>query len=890
MFPVCFVTFVPGRTDAINSIGVVRVLSGNPREGFHAFLEALALRQCLGELRPLGGILSNISVSLQDLGQDRKAIDYSEAAVRETSIGDVRLQAMSVHNLGLAYSRLGEGGRALESFLRALPLAEKSGDREGEARTLHSIAVGYANVGEWREALLYFGRSLAMRRAIGDRRGEATTLADMGALYAKFGDTDRAFDHYEKALALGKELRFLRVQAVARHRMGNIDQVRGDHDNAIRHYEEALKLYREARYRSDEAMVLAGIGRGHAAKGEFSEALRYYREALAAGRDPIRRALILEGLADAQLGSGHADESIGSLNEAIEILRTVGHEKAEAEALYRRAKAYESMGKLGEARADVERSLQLIERLRGTISTLEARALFLASYADVSALYIRVLMQLHRNDPSRGLESLALRASERSLARTLADYLSESPIHQEAPERQPLLQRQREIRSLLSTKAEAQLRAMGSPQGQERVKAIGREMDELTVEYDQLAAQLRAGSPRTAAMSEPESLDVAGIQREVVDSTTALLEYSLGKEKSFLWVVTPSFVHTYELPSREQIETAVRTAYDAVTNRATSGEAFHALTRMILTPAAPDLTAKRLLIVSDGALHYLPFAALPSPGNSSRPLIADHEIVNIPSASTLALLRRFPRRSATTRMLAVFADPVFDKSDERVRSGSQLAGAQENSSESEVVRAAKDAGLSDGTLPRLPFTRREANALLELVPSGQRKAALDFQASRKAALSSELGNYRIVHFATHGLLNSLHPELSGIVLSMVDEKGGEQSGFLTVADVSNMSLDADLVVLSGCRTALGKAIKGEGLTGLTRAFMYAGAPRVVASLWKVNDPATAELMQKFYAAMLGSRKLSPSAALRVAQLSLMKNKRWSDPYYWAGFVIQGEWN
>jgi CHAT domain-containing protein len=310
---------------------------------------------------------------------------------------------------------------------------------------------------------------------------------------------------------------------------------------------------------------------------------------------------------------------------------------------------------------------------------------------------------------------------------------------------------------------------------------------------------------------------------------------------------------------------------------------------MILAPAAANLEAKRLLIVSDGALHYVPFAALPSPRDSTHPLIADYEIVNIPSASTMALLHRSARRSTATKTLAIFADPVFDRRDERVRSGGRPF-ATDNPVEVDLVRSAQESGLSGGALPRLPFTRREANAVLALVSQDQRKAALDFRASRKTALAADLGDYRIVHFATHGLLNSLHPELSGIVLSLVDDKGKEQRGFLAVADVLNMSLRADLVVLSGCRTALGRDIKGEGIAGLTRAFMYAGAPRVVASLWKVSDAATAELMTRFYAAMLGPQKLTPAAALRAAQRSLSSERRWSDPYYWAAFEIQGEWN
>jgi CHAT domain-containing protein len=167
--------------------------------------------------------------------------------------------------------------------------------------------------------------------------------------------------------------------------------------------------------------------------------------------------------------------------------------------------------------------------------------------------------------------------------------------------------------------------------------------------------------------------------------------------------------------------------------------------------------------------------------------------------------------------------------------------------------------------------------------------ALDFMASRTTALKPELGEYRIVHFATHGMLNNVHPQLSGIVLSLVDETGQQQDGFLRLQDIYNLKLSAELVTLSGCQTGLGKDIKGEGLIGLTRGFMYAGAPRIVASLWKVDDRATSELMKHFYQGMLGPEALSAARALRQAQLSIWKQKQWRAPYYWAAFVLQGEW-
>jgi CHAT domain-containing protein len=314
---------------------------------------------------------------------------------------------------------------------------------------------------------------------------------------------------------------------------------------------------------------------------------------------------------------------------------------------------------------------------------------------------------------------------------------------------------------------------------------------------------------------------------------------------------------------------------------------------------AKQLGDKRLLVVADGVLQYIPFAALPDPSGNAAPLVVKHEIVSLPSASTIGVLRReIKDRKPAARTVAVLADPVFEETDERVKSVE--SGAAENRRRLRtrrrrdlplgMERSLEESGLRDAgfEIPRLPGTRQEAEQILALVPQNESKQAFDFAASRAAATASDLAQYRFIHFATHGFLNSLHPELSGIVLSMVDEKGTAQDGFLRANDIFNLKLPAELVVLSACQTGLGKEIKGEGLVGLTRGFMYAGAPRVVVSLWSVSDAATAELMTRFYRGMLKDG-LRPAAALRAAQISLINDQRWASPFYWAAFTLQGEW-
>jgi CHAT domain-containing protein len=375
--------------------------------------------------------------------------------------------------------------------------------------------------------------------------------------------------------------------------------------------------------------------------------------------------------------------------------------------------------------------------------------------------------------------------------------------------------------------------------------------------------------------------------------------------------VTPDSVRSFELPGRTRIERLARRYYELLTARnlwpagesqaarkqridgadADAEKLGHELSHLLLRPVERILGRRPLLVVADGALQYIPFAALPA-SLAGPPLAADHEVVNLPSASALAVLRRDVRgRPRAPKALAIFADPVFQQTDERLtrRPGKiekmKLAAATRDGWRPEGERRGDGERL---VFRRLTASAREARAIAALVPADQRLLALDFDASRAKALSPELAQYRDLHFATHGELDSRHPELSKLVLSLYDEKGHPEDGYLRLNDIYNLHLDADLVVLSACRTALGQEIRGEGLIGLTRGFMYAGAARVLASLWSIEDRPTADLMASFYRNRL-RQKLSPAEALRRAQLEIAGQPGRKSPYYWAGFSLQGEW-
>jgi len=521
----------------------------------------------------------------------------------------------------------------------------------------------------------------------------------------------------------------------------------------------------------------------------------------------------------------------------------------------------------------------------------------------------------------------ALEVSERARARVLLDSLLDGQVDLREGVDPALLERERILQRQLS-EASGQLSRVlaGNAQETDRAAASAR-VQRATGAFEELQAEIRRHSPHYAAVTQPQPLTGAEIQQDLLDDETVLLEFALGTDTSWMWAVTRAGITSRELPSRSKIEAAVRSLYDGYTARqrrpgetaVTYAQRVAAadarldrdrasMSQMLFGGIAKQLNGewrgKRLAIVATGALEYLPFAALvtpaiTAPSNGPRatrpaqrpaalPLAAQHEIVHIPSASVLAALRRETSvRQVAARAVAVIADPVFQLVDPRVRSASRRLSLPDNGTPYQPTRHVTRFA-DRGALVRLPFSREESAAIASLAPAADVFRAIDFSASRTTVLSGRIRGYRVVHFATHGVFDASNPALSGLVLSLVDERGEPQDGFLRLNDIYNLKLDADLVVLSACQTALGKEIRGEGLVGLARAFMYAGAPRIVASLWQVSDYATAELMKKFYRGVLTEGR-RPPAALRAAQLEMSKDPRWRSPYYWAGFVLQGDW-
>ncbi|MDY7020570.1 MAG: CHAT domain-containing protein [Cyanobacteriota bacterium] len=837
----------------------------------------------------------------------RQAIQALETALKlGREQGNSTQVATTLQFLGLIHSDLGEYQTALNYYKKVLELLPQLSQPEyWEAPILELSAEVYLKWGEYQKALEAYEKAHQIRKKMGIEAAVAATLNSIGLVYFDLGELERSLKYYQQAQSLlqrSENPADLKIIALILNNMGQVYSEQGELQKAQEMYEKALNYWKALPEKTDvrnirgQAATLNNQGYVYAQSNQLKQAQTTYNEALLLWQkigDRTREASTLNNICYVDFQQGNLEKALETCTQSLQIRQEVGDRTKEPLSLYYIAQIQREKGNLDTALKTIESALEIIENLRTNVDRQDLRTSFFASKQEYYEFYIDLLMQLHKQNPEKGYDSSALQASERARARSLLEILTESGGEVTSGINPKLLQEKKQLQQQLNVLEQLRVKLLSGEHTKEQRKKINQEIDSLLQQYRTLLSKIQATNPNYAALTQPQPLTPSEIQKQVLDQDTVLLEYSLGKHRSYLWVVTPTSIESYELPKRQEIEVTVQAFRNSFLlptqriRRKIAEQTGKALAEVIL-PNSEQLGEKRLLIVADGVLQYVPFNALPTAGNliledDWTPLIVQHEIVTIPSASTLAILRQEMKgRTPAPRTMAVLADPVFSYKDERVR---DIIPEQVKPIPPELERSARESGVF---FDRLPFTKQEAEQILNLVPAVNTTKQFGFSARREFVTSQQISQYRILHFATHGLLNSETPELSGLVLSLVDEKGEPLNGFLRLYDIFNLKLSAELAVLSACETGLGENIQGEGLVGLTRGFMYSGVPRVVVSLWKVDDQATSELMVKFYQRML-EQNLSPVAALRVAQIDMWQQNKWSSPYFWAAFTLQGEW-
>ena len=872
--------------------------------------EAAKALACLGE------------VTYFEQDYDRALEFFREASRVSDTLEDAAGQAQTQLHQGHVFSDLRRLDEAQACLDRARALWERIGDKREQA--IVTVAMGRLEMrrANYQAALNLFQEALISLEPIGDAVWEGSTWTGIAVVYEEMGNSAAAVKHWERALRLFETagLKMFAVEALFNLGAGHL--LLGDDSLALSRFERALVLADELSVERWRAWALRYIGVVHLVRRQPMKAREYLDRASEAQRHAGDRGLerrLRADLGEALDQQGQHDGALTNFKEALELSRSATDRVTEARALFGLARASLAANQLENARAHIERAVAVAESLRTSVENRDLRASYVASVYGYHELQIDVLSRLHHVRPDGGFSAKAFEATERARARSLLESLTESGVNLRAGVEPDLLRREQAAKLALDDWADRSRRSSEGAARKGDAQRLASEYRDLEERYGQIQAEIRSRSPQYAALARPQPLSLRAIQEEVLDRETVLLQYALGEKRSYVWVVSQEAHILHELPARAAIEGTAQRVYERLVARLTSStnenERAAAIKRaddeywqeaarlsdMLIAPLAKRIAGKRLLVVTDGMLQYVPFAALPVPGSKAAPvpMLVEHEIVNLPSASVLAVLRReTAKRARAPRTVAVLADPVFESDDPRLRARSrstQRTTANATAAPADAAGARNPALRSVGfiregrwNVPRLAATRQEADAIIAAAPAGMVLRKVDFDASRAAALGAELGQYQVVHFATHGVFDDENPGLSGLILSLYDERGQPQDGFLRLHDIYNLRLPAELVVLSACSTALGRQLKGEGLIGIVRGFFYAGAKRVVASLWKVDDDATGELMRRFYVEMLQAKR-SPAAALRQAQLEMWRQDRWRAPFYWAAFSLQGEW-
>lgn len=859
------------------------------------------------------------------------AEQLDEQIRRFRAAGDFTNTAASLESLASLELTRGKLRRGLALYQEALALYEKQGMRARAASTLRNLGQIHASLGDYGRSLELTGRALELARSVGEVGVQTQSLLDLADLQQSLGSLEQAGSSLEAALELAvrQQDRFRQAQALntladLRRRENKPAEaaalarralVVGSDSNmpllmtsalstlvraqeSLAEWEPALQAVQRiealgtstgdrwigATGRALKGRVLLAMGRAADALTALEEGILVLREqkqlpALSANLELKARALT---------ALGRLDPALGIYREQERLCSDMGDPSCQAAALFQQSRLNARLGQLEQALAQIERSLAISEELRASLPSADLRQSQFALMQDRYDWWIELLLRLHRLQPGRRYDLRALEVSERARARGLVELLSAARAEVVSGVDPALLARRRQLDNRLREVLAARLRLrQGGGSGAERAAALADleiRLAELQRQQQHLEEELRLASPGYAALLLPRPLQAKAIQ-ELVDANTLLLEFHLGETAGVLWLISRQGVETHPLPARDDIQRWVAAFHvEQRQLNAAATPAARALSRLLLAPVAARLEGKRLAVVPHGALFYLPFAALPLPGGD-QPLVTSQEVIHLPSASSLAILRSMPPPHQGAKQIPVLllADPVFGPADPRLPPGR----VQPPLAASETSRGAGSEPL-DRDWRRLPGTAREAEAISALLGNHNTRLREGFAASRSALLEVDLRAYPILHIATHGQADGRQPERSRLLLSLYSPDGRPIEGALRLQDIYNLKLAADLVVLSACQSGLGGLVRGEGLVGLTRGFLHAGARRVLASLWDVDDDSTATLMARFYQGLL-QEKLPPATALRRAQLAVRADPRWRSPYFWAPFVLQGDW-
>ncbi|MBI4853664.1 MAG: CHAT domain-containing protein [Acidobacteria bacterium] len=913
-------------------------------------------------------VLAEIAFSQGIREKFLEAIKNYEQALELFQIAENKKeQAKALRGLALCYYSLNENLKSIDYYEKSLAIWKELGEQYSVATTLLAIGGVYYVIDDFQTALNYYEQSLPLWIEVKNRYGEGYTLAAIGNAKVSTGDYFKAIECYYQAIVAYQAINEINAEASARFSLSNAFYLLGQYDESLNNYQQTLDTFRSTGDKEAEANTLASMGLVYAALEKKDDALDSYNKAIEKYKeknivvaeaftrlgissvylfakefdkaidqgnqsldiflkynDKRGEAIALSNIGLVQFNAGEKEKAKENYQKSLDIFRSLGYRSGEAAMLYGLASVARDTANLAEAKTKIEAALKIVDSPTLKITEQEIREFNFTTLRSYFDLYIDVLMQLSKTNPNMGYQKQAFQVNERARNRFLQDILTNirPTINDVSPQ---LIAQERKVNQLIRNKIRSQMKLLSADYSPQQLGNITRDLEKFSAEYEQIQKEIKQKAPIYGQLVYPDPIALNETQK-LLDKDTILLEYWLGDQHSYLWVITPNKVESFELSKKAEIEDLARKFHlclsarnsrikyeqsKPVNQRPAVAEAdplveelSNTLSQILLKPIADKLGKSKLLIVGEGALHFIPFAALVDPVDETKkvPLLIAHEINILPSAHSLTLLNSSTSKTKLSELkVALFADPILSVDDERLQ-GKGKKSRQENAVATDILKSLKDpARLSvelayraaDDTdvfnnsyrIPRLPLSDLETKQITTTLGKEKIKQTLGDAFNRVSTFNPEHSDYQVTHLSSYALINSKNPAISGIALSLFDNDAKEQDNFLKLKDLYNLPFTSQLLVISAGGTTMGKNIRSEGFYALTRGLIHSGTKQTLLSLWTIKDESRVELMSRFYQGL--AKNLQPAQALRAAQIAIWEQKRWQAPYYWAPFVIVG---
>lgn len=814
-------------------------------------------------------------------GQHQESIENFQKAIElARDLGSKEHEVKCLRQLSVTFWDSTNLNEFYSISMKALEIARILKHRKEEGKFLKSIGIYFWQLDNYSKAINYFEKALAIARYLKSEEMSSDLLNLIGVTYRKIGNYDRALDNLMEAQKKAQEMGDLYFLSGILNNIGNIYRDKGylsenekDLYQALNYHEKSLETAKKSNNIRTEIEVLNNLGSVHSDLENFQQALEYFQQGYEKAEkidDLEAKGMILNNIGIVYFNQGNYEESTRYYQKAIDLAQELEGGQILWEAYLELGKAYIKQNKIFEALKNYKNSIRIIENIRSQIKLEELKASYLGTDKRIEAYQnlIHLLVSLHKDNHGMGYDHQALDYLERAKARSFLDSLEVAQVDISMGINFKLKNREKELMKDISNIYSKLLVAQRDSEEKEN---LVKQLIEKENELETLKREIRSKSPYYADLKYPEIITLRETQRRLLNSKTAFIAYTIGKENSYGFMITKNNLMIFPVPRKSVIQNLVSDYLKVITDKDSKNFKLGYDLYQALVPSNLNKNIRKIVFIPDDILHFLPFETLVTEENNSRWLVSNFKIAYAPSISSYReiIQRKKKNRSSRHYDILAFGDPDFGQLESETKGDDIFQNFYASNA---------------FNFYRLKYSGTEIERISSLFKEKKEDIFIREAATEKQLKNLKLDDYKIIHFATHSLIDDKKPARSSIVLSL--DSNDEEDGFIQMREIYNLNLNSDLVTLSACQTGLGQFIKGEGIEGLNRSFFFAGASSVLMSLWAVNDQATYQLMERFYSHLRSSEPITNS--LRNAKLEMISSGAVSHPYYWAGFIVSGK--